>query len=148
MTLFLPHGVPGFVSRVDGTVRLREILIPMANKPGPQASVDAVAGLIRQLKLPAGHVTLLHAGPEIDMPPCRIPAGTGWNWTPVAEPGNAVSVITKHATERDAGLIVMTTDGPDGFLDGLRGTTSERVLHQARRPVAILPVGPMAGLQG
>ena len=25
----------------------------------------------------------------------------------------------------------MTTDGPDGFLDGLRGTTSERVLRKA-----------------
>ena len=147
MTLFLPHGVPGFVSRVDGHVRLQEILIPVANKPGPQASVDAVAGLIRQLKLPAGHVTLLHVGAEIDMPPCRIPAGTGWTWTPVVDSGNAASAIVRQAARRNAGLIVMTTDGPDGFLDGLRGTTSERVLHQAPCAVAILPVGPMAGLQ-
>jgi nucleotide-binding universal stress UspA family protein len=42
-----------------------------------------------------------------------------------------------------ADLIVMTTDGPDGFLDGLRGTTSEHVLRRAHCPVAVLPVGPM-----
>ena len=40
-----------------------------------------------------------------------------------------------------ADLIVMTTDGPDGFLDGLRGTTSVHVLNRARCPVANLPVG-------
>ncbi len=147
-TLFIPRGTKGFVSYADGSVRLREILIPVANKPGPQSSIDSVARLIRQLQLPAGHVTLLHVGPESEMPPFRIPPDTGWKWTPVAEAGNPVAVITRNAVERDAGLLVMTTDGPDGFLDGLRGTTSERVLHQAPCPVAILPVGPMAGMQG
>ena len=44
-------------------------------------------------------------------------------------------------------LMVMTTDGPDGFLDGLRGTTSERVLRKAHCPVADLPVGSMFGLK-
>jgi nucleotide-binding universal stress UspA family protein len=40
---------------------------------------------------------------------------------------------------------MMTTDGPDGFLDGLRGTTSERVLRRSRCPVVNLPVGSMLG---
>jgi nucleotide-binding universal stress UspA family protein len=51
----------------------------------------------------------------------------------------------KKAESLEAGLIIMTTDGPDGFLDGLRGTTSERVLHQAHCPVAVLPVGSFLG---
>jgi nucleotide-binding universal stress UspA family protein len=42
------------------------------------------------------------------------------------------------ATELRADLIVMTTDGPDEFLDGLRGTTSECVLRKVRCPVANL----------
>src|SRR6185436_2110328 len=29
MTLFIPHGVEGFVSRTDGTLSLRNILIPI-----------------------------------------------------------------------------------------------------------------------
>ena len=79
------------------------------------------------------------------MPACRIPTDTGWRWNRVAETGNPVDVILKKAESLDAGLIIMTTDGPDGFLDGLRGTTSERVLHRAHCPVAVLPVGSFLG---
>ena len=37
----------------------------------------------------------------------------------------------------------MTTDGADGFLDALRGTTSERVLRKAHCPIVNLPVGSL-----
>jgi len=40
---------------------------------------------------------------------------------------------------------VMTTEGPDGFLDALRGSTSEQVLRKARCPIVNLPVGSMLG---
>ena len=33
MTLYVPHGVPGFVSRENGSISLRNILIPVAAKP-------------------------------------------------------------------------------------------------------------------
>src|SRR5262249_52166329 len=33
MTLFIPHGVEGFVSQRDGSVSLRNILIPVTRKP-------------------------------------------------------------------------------------------------------------------
>ena len=145
ITLFIPHGAEGFVSRADGSVSLRNILIPVASKPRPQPAVEAVARLIRNLQLPAGTVTLLHAGPEGGMPPVEIPQGTGWNWNRVARDGDPEDTILQTADELAAGLIVMTTDGPDGFLDGLRGTTSERVLRRARCPVANLPVGSMLG---
>jgi hypothetical protein len=38
-----------------------------------------------------------------------------------------------------------TRNRPEGFLDGLRGTTSERVLRKAHCPIANLPVGSMLG---
>ena len=62
MTLFLPHGVEGFVSRGDGSVRLRSMLIPITSKPRPQPGVEAAARLIRNLQLPAGTVTLAPRG--------------------------------------------------------------------------------------
>jgi nucleotide-binding universal stress UspA family protein len=145
MSLFIPHGVTGFVSREDGSVSLKEILIPVTSKPRPQPSIEAAERLIRSLDLPDGQVTLLHVGDEAEMPACRLPTHTGWRWNRVAEAGNPVDVILKKAESLEAGLIIMTTDGPDGFLDGLRGTTSERVLHQARCPVAVLPVGSFLG---
>jgi nucleotide-binding universal stress UspA family protein len=48
-------------------------------------------------------------------------------------------VILQKANEAAAELIVMTTEGPHGFLDELRGSTSEQVLRSARCPVANLP---------
>ena len=144
-TLFLPHGVAGFVSPKDGLVSLRNILIPITSKPSPQPAVAAAARLIRKLQLPPGSVTLLHVGPDNGLPAVSLPADTGWEWNRVNREGDPVEVILQAASALPADLIMMTTDGPDGFLDGLRGTTSERVLRQARCPVANLPVGPLPG---
>ncbi|MFY7891978.1 MAG: universal stress protein, partial [Pirellula sp.] len=49
--------------------------------------------------------------------------------------------IVDYAKEINAGLIVMATDGRDGFLDALRGSHSERVLRRAHCPLLIIPVG-------
>ena len=145
MTLFIPHGVEGFVSRQDGSISLRSILIPVTSKPRPQPSVEAAARLIRNLRLPAGLVTLLHVGPGAEMPSLKLPEDTCWTWNRAAQVGEPADTIPQTATELRADLIVMTTDGPDGFLDGLRGTTSERVLLKAHCPVVSLPVGSMLG---
>lgn len=145
MTLFIPHGVDGFVSLQDGSVSLRNIVIPITSKPRPQPSVEAVLRLIRTLQLPPGTVTLLHAGPASDSPGVRIPDDTGWTWNHLAQEGEPTEVILTTADSINADLIVMTTDGPEGFLDGLRGTTSERVLRKTRCPIMNLPVGSLLG---
>jgi len=144
ITLFIPHGVEGFVSRQDGSISLRNILVPVTSNPRPQPSVEAAARLIRNLQLPAGEVTLLHVGPAAEAPSVKLP-DTDWIWNIVAKDGEPADTILQTALEVRADLIVMTTDGPDGFLDGLRGTTSERVLRKAHCPVANLPVGSMLG---
>ena len=145
MTLFIPQGVEGFVSRADGSVSLHSILIPVAIKPRPQPAVVAAARLMRKLQLPAGTVTLLHVGSAGEMPAVKLPEDTGWTWNRVTRAGEPADVILQAASGLAANLILMTTDGPDGFLDGLRGTTSERVLRKARCPVANLPVGSLLG---
>lgn len=145
MTLFIPQGVEGFVSKADGSVSLRNVLIPVTGKPRPQPALEATERLIRNLQLSEGTVTLLHAGTAGNMPAMNLPEDTGWTWNREVRAGEPVEVILKTATELAADLIVMTTAGPDGFLDGLRGTTSERVLRKARCPVASLPVGSMLG---
>jgi nucleotide-binding universal stress UspA family protein len=145
MTLFIPHGIKGFVSRQDGSVSLRNILIPVATKPRAQPSLEASARLIRNLQLPAGTVTLLHVGPEAEMPSLKLPTDTDWTWTKVAKIGEPADRIAQSAKELCADLVVMTTDGPDGLLDALRGSTSERVLAKTQCPVLHLPVGSMLG---
>jgi nucleotide-binding universal stress UspA family protein len=139
MALYIPHGLEGFVSRKDGSVSLRTILIPVAGKPSAQPAVEAAARVIRNLQLAAGTVTLLHVGPASDAPALHIPNDTGWTWTRMAKESEPVEVILQTADTVAAELIVMTTEGPHGFLDGLRGSTSEQVLRKVRCPVANLP---------
>lgn len=140
LTLFIPHGVDGFVSLQDGSVSLQNILIPITNKPRPQPAVDIAASLISNLQLMRGTVTLLHVGPSAQVPAIKLPEDNGWTWNQISKEGNPAEVILETAQSINADLIVMTTDGPDRFLDGLRGTTSERVLRKTRCPIASLPI--------
>jgi nucleotide-binding universal stress UspA family protein len=145
MTLFLPHAVDGFVSPADGSVALRTILIPIAAEPRAQPALDAALRIVHGLELPVGTFRLLHAGNPGDMPQLQLPQVAGWNWHSETRPGAPVDVILQAASECGADLIVMTTNGPDGFLDALRGSTSERVLSRTRCPLLSLPVGSTPG---
>lgn len=145
MTLFIPHGVAGFVSREDGAISLRNILIPVTTKPRPQPSVEAVTRMIQNLRLPGGSITVLHAGSASEAPSLRLPVVKGWTWERLVHAGEPSQTILQVAKQRRADLIVMTTEGPDGFLDGLRGSTSERVLRTTRCPLLSLPVGSLLG---
>ena len=142
MTLFIPHGVPGFVSPDDGSISLHNILIPVARKPDAQPAVDAVVRMVHALQLPSGNVTLLHAGPAEEIPALQVAPNPDWNWKFKARDGEPVEVILQTAADTSADLIVMTTEGPHGFLDALRGSTSTNVLRACRCPVLSLHVDP------
>lgn len=139
-TLFLPAGRPGFINPETGDVHLKSILIPVVKKPRSDTSIEFVKRLIKSLDLVAGSVTLLHVGTSETMPFVKHPIGNAWTWSRLRLEGDATETIVHFAKVVEADLIVMTTDGPDRFLDGLRGTTSERVLRRAHCPVACIPV--------
>lgn len=137
MTLFVPATGRGFISEEDGSVSLRRILIPVAESPSSYPAVLATARLVRQLKCERGHVTLLHVGekePEVETP--RV---NGWGWRQLRKSGNVIDVILETAQAEETDLIVMSTDGRNGFLDALRGSHSERVLRQTPCPLLAIP---------
>lgn len=143
MALFIPHGMRGFVSLEDGSLSLTRILIPIASSPNAQPAIDAVVRLIDGLGVARGHITLLHVGPAAHLPIVSLPTGTHWQWQVKVEEGDPADVIVKTAQVERTDLIVMTTDGRQGFLDALRGSTSERVLSKASCPLACLPASAM-----
>jgi nucleotide-binding universal stress UspA family protein len=53
--------------------------------------------------------------------------------------GSPSTEILDAAEEISANLIIMVTDGAHGYLDILRGTTSENVLRKAPCPVLTVP---------
>jgi len=140
MTLFIPHGVEGFVSRHDGAVSLRNILIPIAPIPRAQPAIAAAVHLVQRLQCPIGTFTTLFVGAPGNAPAVHWPAVPGWQWNGMVKSGNIIDAIVQTASDMDTNLIVMSTDGRNGFLDALRGSHSERVLHQTPCPLLAIPV--------
>ena len=59
-TLFLSHGVGGFISPTTGKVTLSRVLVPVDWIPSPQAAVDAASELATTLDCAELQLTLLH----------------------------------------------------------------------------------------
>jgi nucleotide-binding universal stress UspA family protein len=138
-TLFVPHGVEGFVSRLDGSVSLQRILIPVAPKPKAQPALAAAARLVDRLSCQGGTFTLLHVGTAGDMPAADRPQVRGWQWDSLTMSGDVIDTILETARTTNADLIVMTTDGRNGFLDAFRGSHSERILRRTPCPLLVIP---------
>jgi len=139
MTLFIPTGVEGFVSFQDGSVSLKNILIPVAPVPTAQPAIQAAVRLAQRLNCPSGQFTLLHVGDDSEMPEVSCPELPGWEWTKMSQKGDITQVILQTARGMEADLIVMSTEGRQGFLDALRGSNSEQVLRQCACPLLAIP---------
>src|SRR5687767_4482628 len=144
MTLLIPGDARGFVSGTDGSVKLNKILIPIAPSPRPEPALKAAARFVRKLSCAEGTFTVLHVGDSNTMPALRYPEVPGWTWKKELRRGEVIDGIVKTAIGLEADLIVMATDGRNGFLDGLRGSHSERVLRYSTIPLLTVPVGSRA----
>jgi len=144
MTLFIPGDSDGFVDARDGSVHLSKILIPVARSPRPQPAVEAAARLVEKFKCTAGTFVLMHVGDSRTLPTFRRPEVDGWEWKQELRTGDVIQSIVDAAKDLEADLIVMSTDGRNGFLDSLRGSHSERVLRYGAAPLLTVPVGSPA----
>ena len=73
------------------------------------------------------------------MPAVHLPGDLSVPTETLVAGGQPVDAILRLAAERGADLIVMATAGRQGFLDALRGSTTERVLRHAPCPVLAVP---------
>jgi nucleotide-binding universal stress UspA family protein len=135
MTLFVPPRSTGFVSVQDGSVNLRQIVIPVCRVPHPRSAVNAVIGLSQLVKTLNTSCMVMHVGMRDEMPVLPLPDGPGLTWTQTVQDGEVVEQILRSADEQSADLIAMATQGHKGFLDALRGSTTERIVREARCPV-------------
>jgi nucleotide-binding universal stress UspA family protein len=136
--------VEGFVSREGGKVQVRRVLIPVDREPDPALAIDAAADLISALDCGPVSFTLLHVGAEAKRPQVTLRTHPGWTWQSVTREGAVVEQILAVAKEESSDLIAMATQGHKGFLDALRGSTTDRVLRDARAPVLAVPAAQEA----
>ncbi|MDX2033799.1 MAG: universal stress protein [Blastocatellia bacterium] len=139
MTLFVPQGREGFIAPEDGKVHLGNILVPVDHLPDSQMAVMMAYAVAEQLGAHDAIFTLLHVGKADDFPPVKVPGNDVSRWRRLAHEGHVETVITEAATRLHARMIVMATTGHHGFLDALRGSTTERVVRAAGCPVLAVP---------
>ena len=84
-------------------------------------------------------ISLLHVGAETDMPRVQAVDGDRWTFALMRREGEPVAEILAAAELVGADLIVMPTAGRAGVFEVLRGSTTERVLRQARCPLLAVP---------
>jgi len=141
MTLLIPGDVEGFVSQTDGSVSLNRILIPIARTPRPEPALTAAAALVQKWNCAEGTFVIVHVGNSNTMPALRLPEVPGWTWKKELRTGEVIEGIVNSAKENKADLIVLSTDGRNGFLDALRGSHSERIVRYGVAPLLTIPVG-------
>jgi nucleotide-binding universal stress UspA family protein len=136
--LFVPEGSRGFVSPDDGSLSLKRILVPVDVSPDPAPTLEAAAWAAHWLGDAPVQVQLLHVGdamPEVDL--SNLSEVQVEN---VLRQGDPVDEILAAASEWDADMVMMSTDGRDGLLDIFRGSHAERVVRGAPCPVAAISV--------
>jgi nucleotide-binding universal stress UspA family protein len=139
-TLFIPHGVDGFISLEDSSVSLKNILIPIDRELHPRAALTVAARMATVLQIKNDLTfTLVYVGEEGDRPAISAPEKEGWQWNTVVKKGDVVDSIVETAKDTKADLVVMSTAGRDGFLDALRGSTTERVMREINCPLLAIP---------
>jgi hypothetical protein len=103
--------------------------------------LNAAAGLVQKWNCSEGTFVVLHVGNSNTMPALRLPEVPGWKWEKELRTGEVIEGIVNSAKEHKADLIVLATDGRNGFLDALRGSHSERILRYGVAPLLTIPVG-------
>ena len=139
MTLFVNDAENGFVSINDGDLSLHRMLIPIDFNPSPIAAIEYAARAAKLMIDPV-EIILFHVSDSTETPTVEIPEVPSCSWKTINRSGKVVEEITKAANEYAIDLIVMATEGHEGFLDTLRGSVTEQVLRQVSCPVLAIPV--------
>ena len=148
MTLFVPENRRGFVDPVNGQMTLRRILVPVDHKPGPRAAVELATRAASMVPGGEVEITVMHVGERDHAPELRLPDDPRLRFTRVTREGKVVDEILAAAGEGEADLIVMVTEGREGILDALRGSTTEQVVRKAPCPLLAVPTAWLQEVAG
>jgi nucleotide-binding universal stress UspA family protein len=138
-TLFIPAEARAFVSHENGAVKLDHILIPTDRKPYSGVGIDVLSGLLKSLNVSTPKIEALFVGDQAHMPTMKPPQDLDCSFEQTVRSGKPVDEILQRADELKADLIVTVTEGHHGFLDALRGSTTEQIVRRASCPVLAVP---------
>lgn len=129
--LFLREGHSGFVKANTGETSLTRIVAPVDGRIPTTGAWELATHLARSLGCEP-QIFPLHIGRETPEQYRRMP-------NLARRDGAVVETILAFAEEIHADLIVMPTEGRDGPVDAVFGSTTERVIQEAPCPVLAVP---------
>jgi len=138
--LLFPSHAKGWMEPTLGESRLARILVPIDHRPHPAPAFDATTLLGRALGMKGLQVSTLHYGPthpEVDL----LETEEDWSIQHWTRDGLVVDGIIDTATRWEADLLVTVTEGRQHWLDGIRGSTVERLVRASDLPILIVPEG-------
>jgi len=130
--LFLGPNSRSFVDAKTGRLHLKNAVIPVAHNPAPDRALLLFHRLFGKLGLGQ---RFIHIGKD----PFELTGPAGEHLDVASLEGPTVETILTDANTCLADLLVMPTAGRHGFLDALRGSTTEQVLRRAPCALLALP---------
>lgn len=121
-----------FVDLGSGEMRLHKILVPIAHDPVPLRGLHILETLMEGLDVT---IDIVHIGPEVP----HLLDSKGATLKVRQIDGPVIDRILEEAEIGRASLIAMPTAGNHGYLDALRGSTTEQIVAKAPCPVVALP---------
>ncbi len=119
----------------DAVFRLERAVVPAADPPAALAAIAALGRLAEATGTATGELICLGVGTA---PSAELEPPAGWTKVSLEDTGSVVDSIARTSEHTD--LIVMATHGRDSLMDTLFGTRTERLLHQAPRPILSVPL--------
>lgn len=131
-TLLLGPSARSFIDERSGRLNLHNILFPVAASPSPVEAAGQFQALMGNIPAQVFRVHVSEKDGSDGQLGRIFPGLTMLD-------GDVVPAILHAARDVQAGMIVMPTAGHHGFIDALRGSVTQRVLHDAPCPVLALP---------
>jgi nucleotide-binding universal stress UspA family protein len=136
-TLFVPPTARGFVDQTNGELHMSRVLVPVDHSPPPVEALGTILEFVRTINGQVATIELMHVG---GTGPLIQDVANGTVVPVTLRSGDVVSAILDEADKQQVEMIAMPTAGHHGFLDAMRGSTTERVLRHAPCPVLAVPI--------
>lgn len=130
--LLLGPSARPFIDEESGRLNLHNIVFPVAASPSPLDAARKFRAMMGNIPADVHHLHVSENNDDSEQFGRLFPGLAILH-------GDVVSSILRTAHDVGAGMIVMPTAGHHGFIDALRGSVTQRVLHSATCPILALP---------
>ena len=138
-TLMLPKGGHGFVDPGSGKTDLKRILCALDPQRDPRPALAYLKQWLPALGGSDMDILVLQTCEPDQAMEMILPQTADIRWRQESRSGELIETVVSAAREMEAEMVVMTTHGPLGLRERMRGSRTDRVLRDLWLPPAVNP---------